>query len=126
VSSFAEMAEAMGIRHCRGIDPSGHYCHEEHRDGGTATDGVVHLVETATRRRFLYLAAVASEPDLATEPAWRRVYRIAMFQRHWASEFGVRIPVAIRRRDKAFVLASLVDVPASEPLRKEAFDWARR
>jgi hypothetical protein len=77
--------------------------------------------------RFLGLAATALDPTINDEPPWRRVYRRNVASRDVAHRLHVRMPGREHYDfDRSFVLASIASIPNSEPLRKQAFDWARR
>lgn len=128
--TLGQIGEALAVEHCRGTLPSGH-CPQAHADGGSATLGVVHMygpgyLTNVHRLRFLYLAAIALNPDLEFDEPWRRVYRIAMFQRAWALTLRIRMPRGHQSHMKAFVLAGVAGLSNSVPLRKQAYDWARR
>ena len=128
ISSYDELAQVLGLTQCRGILPTGHYCHEEHRFEGSAKGGFVHFADRPFTQRntldFLRLAITAMDPPLADDLPWRRVYRRHIQLRRLASRFGVHyVPSGI---DRAFVLAGVAGLSNEVPMRKQAFDWARR
>lgn len=132
--SYAEMAQALGIRWCRGISPTGRYCHEQHGQSvGAITEGCVHLRDRnpgpslQTTVVFLTLAARVLDPSIDAETVpWRRAYRLAVARREAARKVGVRLPRRIFDFERAFVLAGTAGLSNDVPLRKQAYDWARR
>ena len=129
--SYPTMAVELGVAHCRGITPTGHYCGEGDHKVGFARPGIVHLNEPERIDRrdtlaFLKLAVVALDPSIDDDVPWRRVYRRYAATAEAASRFHLRFPVRHWRADKAFVLASVAALSNEVPLRKPAFDWARR
>jgi hypothetical protein len=130
LTSYEGMAAALGVPFCGGILRTGRYCHLEHRHQGAVADGTVHLsarpITRADTTNFLKLAARALDPSLdEDEYLWRRVYRRARA----ANALGRTLhftPGRAWRNEKAFVLASVAGLSNDIPLRKQAFDWARR
>ena len=79
-------------------------------------------------KRFLLLCARASDPSLnATDvPVWFMVYRANMAAREIGHRLHIRVPSHYHRLDKAVVLAGTAGLSNAIPLRKGAYDWARR
>lgn len=131
---YDAMAEALGVTRCRGIESTRRYCPQDHGGPGTVTnDGVVHFSHRPygpTRRAdtlaFLKLVARSQEPNLDEDVPWRRIYRLNMKVRFLARFLRIPDPARPARQDRAFVRASVASLPNSEPLRKQAYDWARR
>jgi len=125
--SYAEMAEALGVRWCAGVGE----CPKWHGSTGSVTEGTVHL---AGRRpslqatiAFLTLAARVLDPSLDQETTmWRRAYRLAVAKRDLARRVHVRLPRRVFDFERAHVLAGVAGLTNEVPLRKQAFDWARR
>ena len=129
--TYAQIAHQLGLEYCAGIRPTGHYCREVHDLNGSTKDGIVHFsdrpVSVLTTIMFLKLAAQALDPSLADETApWRRVYRIHLIVRESGRRLGLRLPSRYFAADRAFVLAGVAGLPNSVPMRRQAFDWARR
>ena len=130
--SWGTMATGLRLSWCRGIRPTGHYCPEGHDLSGTTTpDGVIHFADRPHTRAntlaFLRLAARLIDPTLDAEDVpWRRVYRHYLLVRECARELHIPNPAYPARHDRAFVLAGVAGVSDSVPLRKRAYDWARR
>ena len=129
--SYPSMAESLGLEFCRGIEKAGFYCTLDHGRWGASEPGRVHMADVRVTKaglaRFLGLAAIALQPELNDEPPWRRVYRRNVASRELAKRLHVRMPGReFYDFDRSFVLASVASLPNSEPLRKQAFDWARR
>jgi hypothetical protein len=127
------MAQALDVEHCRGITPSGHYCpipSGDHMQGVVTKDGVVHWLERRVEFsgivRFLRLVAQSRHPDINDEIPWRRVYRLCKTATEMSPTIHTRIPARYFRKDRAFVKASVASLTNDVPMRKEAFDWARR
>lgn len=128
---LTDLAIALGLTYCAGITKQGFYCGLDHQVG-EAEDGIVHLADQerlteAKLGRFLWLAAEARDPTLREDPPWRRTYRVALAVRKLAAEAHIRPPGrSFWAWHRAFVLASITSIPNREPLRRAAFDWARR
>lgn len=130
--TFQQMAGRLDVPWCGGLMPSGFYCRADHRDVGSISDGIVHLAEpTLVDRRdalaFLRLAVQVLDPTINDDIPWRRVYRLYRGVWHAADVFHLRF--AGRRywgADKAFVLAGVAGLSNDVPMRRQAFDWARR
>jgi len=105
--TYPEMAEALGIKLPL------HF-----------PDRPVTKADTLT---FLKVAAVELEPSINDEPvAWRRTYRLCRLARESGEKLDIRLPRSYWSADRASVLAGVAGLPNSVPLRKQAFDWARR
>lgn len=128
--TYGEMAAALGVTLCRGRLATGHYCGQEHKGPGSVTDNTVHFrrerVSSVSTYAFLRLVARAKDPSIDQDVPWRRVYRLNMAARQHARIAGVRIPVRTTMADRAFVLASVATVSNDVPMRRQAYDWARR
>lgn len=125
------MARELGLAYCRGILPTGHYCPRSHRLNGEAAGGTIHFADRQVTKTntlaFLKLAAMIVDPALADEPVpWRRVYLLNRLVRELGARLRLRIPTRLTKADKAFVLASIAGLSNEVPMRKQAFDWARR
>jgi hypothetical protein len=124
--TYEEMARHLGLFLCR--DPA---CGLDHSIG-SATLGVVHFNDIRFSwpgaKRFTALCAIALDPDIDNDvqPLWARVYRI----NRAASEVGKRIHIRVPRRftkfDRYVVLAGVAGLSNEVPMRKQAYDWARR
>lgn len=129
--SYERMAQQLGIEWCGGIRPTGHTCYEEHRLNGSVKGRTVHFADRPVTALstivFLKLAAQVIDPTLADETApWRRVYRAHLIVRACSRRLHVRLPARYFGADRAFVLAGVAGLPNSVPMRRQAFDWARR
>ena len=128
--TYGEMAAALGVTRCRGRTSTGHYCTHVHDRQGSITDDTVHFSERRVKRpdtlALLKLVARIQDPSLDHDVPWRRVYRMNLKVRSYASFLGIPDPAYPSHGDRAFVLASVASIPNSEPMRKQAFDWARR
>lgn len=127
--TYEEMAKRLEVPYCRGIQPTGHYCHEDHEGMGTVKDGVLHMsprpISSVNNAWFLRQAARAKDPTIDTDIPWRRTYRLVMATRAMASQVGVPAPRP-SKHERTFVLAGVAGEPNTTYLRKQAFDWARR
>lgn len=93
--------------------------------------GLIHWeggrVTTAGLYRFLLTAAVALDEKLVeVQPEWRRIYLLHQAASRLARQLRVRVPFEQSLLERRRVKALLVGVPSHIPLRKEAFQWARR
>jgi hypothetical protein len=105
--TYTEMAEALGIT------LPAHF-----------PERPVTKADTLT---FLKVAAIELDPTINDEPvAWRRTYRLCRLARESGERIDIRLPARLWSADRAFVLAGVAGLPNSVPLRKQAFDWARR
>ena len=123
MKSYASIVAALGLDLCR--DP----CRFDHQVGA-AEPGRIHY---AGRRgswpdthRVLKLCALATDPSINEDIPWRRVYRLNIAARAAGRVAGVRVPARVLAFDRAFVKAGVASLANDVPLRKEAYDWARR
>lgn len=122
-----EMAQGLGIKLCTGMLPTGRKCHFNHLVG-SVHEGTLHfysrVMGKADTLAFLRAASSLLDPSLRDDPPWLRVYRQNMAFRAMSKKLGIRPPDPAT--DKKFVLASVVDMSNEVPMRRQAFDWARR
>lgn len=125
MKSHASIASALGLSLCVG----GNSCRLDHQVGA-AELGLIHY---AGRRRswpdthrVLKLCALAIDPSINEDVPWRRVYRLNIAARTHGRNAGVRVPARTLAFDRAFVKAGVAGIGNDVPLRKEAYDWARR
>jgi hypothetical protein len=87
-----------------------------------------HPVNWANTKNFLKLCAVVRDPSLndPTQPVWVRVYRTVVAARKVGDELRVRVPRRFWKLDRYIVLAGVAGLSNEVPLRRQAFDWARR
>lgn len=125
----ANIAHTLNIPYCGGIY-KGFRCYEEHKLNGSVTNGIMHLEDRLVNRytiaSVLKLAARAQDPTLADDVPWRRVYRTSVAVQALAATARVRYSRESFKADRAFVLANVAGMPNEVPLRRQAFDWARR
>jgi hypothetical protein len=129
--TYPDMAATLGITYCRGITPTGHYCNLRHDLNGSTDGETIHFTDRPVTKvdtlAFLKLVAKVRDPDLEQESVpWRRVYRLDRLVRVAGAELGIRLPRRLFRADRAFVLAGVAGLGNDVPMRKQAFDWARR
>ena len=129
VRSYDDVAAGAQVRRCRGILKSGHYCHKDHRKGAWEP-GVVHWSDRRTTkpgvRRFLYLAAFASDPDLDQRPRWEKVWLANRYIDTTSRSLQVRVPHGLSGLDRAIVRSSIVHISPDVPGREEARKWSSR
>jgi hypothetical protein len=128
--SYRDLARAVGVRWCDGHNPvTGLRCHKDHRLG-TVTEGTVHLTDRRTSLNatviFLRLAARVLDPSIDAEVGWRRSYLLAKAVSDLSRKAHVRLPRRVFDFERAFTLAGVAGLTNDVPLRKQAFDWARR
>lgn len=127
--SMAEVAERVGVEHCRGITPTGQYCDGDHRRG-FADETTVHFadrrVTRASIRQFAVLAArVTTGPGVDEYPAWKRQWLLSSIAEETCRRrLRVRIPNKHWDLDRWTVRAQLADVPVGTPQRQDAMAWA--
>ncbi len=129
--TYPQMAQALGLAYCGGILPTGHYCHAgEHALNGSVADDTIHFTDRQVTKSntlaFLKLAALAMDPEINDDVPWRRVYRIDKGVLNLCRFLGIGLPAHLWRGDKRFVLSSIGGLTNEVPMRKQAFDWARR
>jgi len=131
-NKYGALAQMLDVEHCRGIREDGTYCtaYAGHATGDVTKDGVVHWadrrMEIGGLVRFLRLVAISRDPSLLALEPWQRTYRMNMILKEVQREAHTRIPARYLRADRAFVRASLANVPVGAPMRQEAYDWSRR
>jgi len=138
--NYQAMAAALNVTLCRGRTPSGHYCQEQHDKEGSITNhpspkgAVIHFSDrphhpksaNANTLAFLKLVARVQEPSIDMDEPWRRVYRLNQKVRFLARFLKIPNPATPAHADKAFVLASVASLNNDVPMRKQAYNWARR
>lgn len=130
---YDAMAETLAATRCHGDgSPFGErYCPQDHTGPGTVThDGVAHFcihpVTQANTLAFLKLVARSQEPSIDEDLPWRRIYRLNTKVRFLANFLHIPDPALPAHQDRAFVRASVAGLPNTVPMRKQAYDWARR
>ena len=127
--TYGQLVRELDLDYCRGIDRNGFYCDLDHVTG-SYTPGTVHLADTPTTwpgiHRALKLAALAVTPAIDEQTPWRRVYLLNIAARIMGKSAHVRVPARHLRFDRRFVLAGVAGIPNSEPMRRDAFNWARK
>jgi hypothetical protein len=139
--SYGELAEQQGVRWCRGIQPNGQTCFEEHAKGSytihpelrrqqLSTDIVIHWSDRRSSRagirRFLLLVANAVITSATPAiPDWRRLYRSNRMASDMAKAAHLRLPASLSAGDRARLRAMLVRVSMADPERREAYEWTR-
>ena len=129
--SYAEIAETLGIEWCPGV-VNGSFCPKAHGSTiGDISPGTVHFGDRRptlqTTVTFLTLAARVLDPSIDMEYAmWRRAYRLAIARRELARRCHIRLPRKVFDFERAYVLAGTAGMSNDVPLRKQAYDWARR
>jgi hypothetical protein len=129
-TTVAAITRELGVPYCWGIS-RGFYCPRDHRQQGTITpDGTIHLHDHVVTKTnlvtVLRMIAIAQDPTLNGDVPWRRVYRIDVAIRALAIRLRTRIPRETFANDRSFVRASCAGLSNDVPMRKQAFDWARR
>lgn len=123
-ATYEEMARDLGLDYC---DRCRLFDHAE----GEAQVGIVHLDDARfswpTTKRFLRLCAFALDPSLREEePFWLYLYRLNIAARDVGLRVNLKVPRRFFELDRAFVLAGVAGLTNEVPMRKQAFDWARR
>jgi len=99
---------------------------------GRVTGQTIHFpgrsINRVDNKRFLKLATIALDPTLAdpNETLWRNIYRTSVAMRGVARTLHIRIPRSDMSLSRAVVLAGVAGLTNDVPLRKQAYDWARR
>jgi hypothetical protein len=123
-ATYEEMARELGLDYCD-------RCRLFNHTMGEAQVGIVHLNDVRFSwpgaKAFLRLCAIALDPSLRdVEPFWLYLYRLNIAAR----DVGLRVHLKVPRRffelDRAFVLAGVAGLTNEVPMRRQAFDWARR
>jgi hypothetical protein len=122
--TYAAMAGDLGLDLC---DDCRLYDHVF----GEAEPGRVHLLDVRFSwpgaKRFLKLCALALDPALRdVEPFWLYLYRLNMASRDAGQRLHLRVPSRYMKLDRMFVLAGVAGLSNEVPMRKQAYDWARR
>jgi hypothetical protein len=130
------MAERLWVIWCDGSDDG---CIMQHDLEGsisrrlisTTQFPVIHFADRPVTRAnvlaFLRLVVRADDDRIDEDPVvWRRVYFLNIRVRALAKTLHIKDPGHPARMDRAFVLASVAGLPNSVPMRKQAYDWARR
>jgi hypothetical protein len=124
VRSYRELVRSLDLGYCDGA-----HCPADH-EVGDAYGGVVHFADRRASwpgiHRVLKLAAQAKDPSVLGEAPWKRVYLLNVRARELGHQVGIRVPARFTRFDRAFVRAGVAGLTNDVPLRKSAFDWARR
>lgn len=136
--TYGPLIRELGLTPCHGILPTGHYCDFgsiEHLTGKVEGE-IIHFRDDPVpngpvgnwrqMKEFLILCARARDPSLDEKTYWRRIYRTAMAARDVGNRVRVRVPRRFFKMDRLTVLAGVAGLTSEEPLRKQAFDWARR
>lgn len=137
--TYGALIRELGLTPCHGILPTGHYCDfasAEH-GAGRIEGRIIHFDDDPVpngpvgdwrqMKEFLILCARALDPSLDVEDErWRKLYRTTMFARTVGNRVHVRVPRHFFTMDRLTVLAGVAGLTSEEPLRKQAFDWARR
>lgn len=138
--SYADLAEQQGVHWCRGIQPNGQTCHEEHAKGSYtvhpelsqrySADIVIHWSDRRSSRagirRFLLLIANAIITEATPAIAeWRRLYRSNTMAWDMAKAAHMRLPASLSAVDRSRLRSMLLDVSMADPERREAYEWAR-
>ena len=125
-ATYEEMALALGLAYCRDSR-----CGRDH-SLGAADPGVVHFGDVRFSwpgaKRFLKLCALALDPTLRDRdaPAWLYVYRVNIAAREVGRRLGIRVPSRFLKTDRWVVMAGVAGLSNEVPMRKQAYDWARR
>lgn len=133
--TFPDVAAQLGVTICGPNDLCRQSQIDHDRGEYSLTLGMVHWRERRMTKaglyRFLRLVALAKHPDMTrtitgVRPTWQRTYLIHRQVNVYARMLHVRIPFDLTREARARVKSSVLDVPRRTPLRREAFQWARR
>ena len=123
--TYEQMARDLGLDLCRSLDcPRDHFM-------GDAEPGRIHFTDIRFSwpgaKRFLRLAAIALDPSLREEePFWLYLYRLNIAARKVGLRVHLKVPRRFFELDRAFVLAGVAGLTNEVPMRRQAFDWARR
>lgn len=128
--TYDELAVQRGVRRCRGIQPNGQYCYQNHKRGSSDFDPdgtpVIHWQDRRPSRpgimKFLNLIALVEQPD---DDLWRRQYRALRLTVRYLQDAHVRVPAESWYLDKTRLKSRLLDVPTTDEEREEAMDWAK-
>ncbi|MEY2668628.1 MAG: hypothetical protein RJA59_1266 [Pseudomonadota bacterium] len=123
-ATYEQMARDLGLDYCD-------RCRIFDHQSGEAQVGIVHLNDARFSwpgaKRFLRLCAIALDPTLREEePFWLYLYRLNIAARDVGVRVHLKVPRRYFRLDRMFVLAGVAGLSNEVPMRKQAFDWARR
>jgi hypothetical protein len=126
--SYTDLTLSLGLMPCGACDDLSIAIHAGGRTTGTTIHFLDKNINRADNRRFLKLAAFGLDPTLTDprEPLWRHIYRTSVAMRGVARTLHIRIPRSDMSLSRAVVLAGVAGLTNEVPLRKQAFDWARR
>jgi len=136
ITDYDTMAHKLDVIWC---DGSGGDCYMRHVLEGSISRKyistkqlpVIHFsdrpITKANVAAFLKLVARGEDPSIDEDTAlWRRVYVLNIRVRELARTLHIGNPAHPARMDRAYVLASVAGISNEVPMRKQAFDWARR
>jgi len=125
--SYTDLTLSLGLMPCEECD-LGAGAHAIGRVTGTTIHFPNMTVSRASNKRYLKLAAMALDPTLTDprEPLWRHIYRTSIAMRGVARALHILIPRSDMALSRAVVLAGVAGQTNEVPLRKQAYDWARR
>lgn len=130
-----DMLRELGLTPCHGILPTGHYCglNSQQHAKGVFSGKIVHCTDDEVDswpdiKAFTRFAARALDPSLnyTDQPFWRQLYRENMAAREVGRRLNIRVPRRYLVMERLTVLTGVAGLPNSIPLRKQAYDWARR
>lgn len=123
-ATYEEMARDLGLDYCS-------RCRLFDHQAGEAQPGIVHFDDVRFSwpgaKQFLRLCALALDPTLReVEPFWLYLYRLNMAAREAGERVRLRVPRRYMKLDRMTVLAGVAGLSNEVPMRKQAYDWARR
>ena len=122
--TYEQMARDLGLDLCENCRLFDHAV-------GETEPGRIHYFDLRWSwpgtKQFLRLAAIALDPSLREEePFWLYLYRLNIAARKVGLRVHLKVPRHFFELDRAFVLAGVAGLTNEVPMRKQAFDWARR
>lgn len=122
--TYEEMARDLGLDYCSRCRPFDHQT-------GEAQVGIIHLDDARfswpRAKQFLRLCALALDPTLReVEPFWLYLYRLNIAARDTGLRVHLKVPRRYFKLDRMTVLAGVAGLSNDVPMRKQAYDWARR
>jgi hypothetical protein len=125
--SYTDLTLSLGLMPCRACD-LGIAIHAGGRTTGTTIHFLDKNINRIDNKRYLKLAAMALDPTLTDprEPLWRHIYRTSIAMRGVARTLHILNPRSDMALSRAVVLAGVAGLTNEVPLRKQAYDWARR